>query len=215
VPLRTLLERAGLKAEAHKVVLRAYDGYSTAIPLRRCWRTQTFLAYEMNGHPLPERHGFPLRAVIPGYYGMKQPKWLTDIQIVAHDYQGYWEERGWADEALVKTWSRIDVPTHRSQIPAHGALIGGIAFAGDRGISKVEYSSDGGATWLEAGLKPALSPYAWTLWMGMLVLPAEGAYLLAVRATDGEGNVQDGRVSEPLPDGVSGYHKVRVIAKGA
>jgi DMSO/TMAO reductase YedYZ molybdopterin-dependent catalytic subunit len=215
VSLRTLLELAKLKADVRKVVLRADDDYSTGIPLERCWRPETFLAYEMNGAPLPTRHGFPLRAVIPGYYGMKQPKWLTAIEIVAHDYQGYWEERGWADEAVVKTLSRIDVPAHRSQVPAHGVSIGGIAFAGDRGISKVEYSSDGGMTWQEARLKPALSPYAWTLWLGMSVLAAEGTYLLAVRATDGRGNLQEERVTEPLPDGASGYHKLRVIRKGA
>jgi DMSO/TMAO reductase YedYZ molybdopterin-dependent catalytic subunit len=213
VSLRTLLERAGLKADARKVVLRADDGYSTGIPLERCWRPETFLAYEMNGGPLPARHGFPLRAVIPGYYGMKQPKWLTAVEVVAHDYQGYWEERGWADEAVVKTLSRIDVLAHRSQVPAHGVPIGGIAFAGDRGISKVEYSSDGGTTWQEARLKPALSPYAWTLWVGTLALPAEGAYLLAVRATDGRGDPLEQRVTEPLPDGASGYHKLRVIGK--
>jgi DMSO/TMAO reductase YedYZ molybdopterin-dependent catalytic subunit len=214
VSLRTLLERAKLKADVRKVVLRADDGYSTGIPLERCWRPETFLAYEMNGDPLPAQHGFPLRAVIPGYYGMKQPKWLTAIEIVVHDYQGYWEERGWADEAVVKTLSRIDAPAHRSQVPVHGAPVGGIAFAGDRGISKVEYSSDGGATWQDAMLKPTLSPYAWRLWMGTLVLPAEGAYLLAVRATDGQGKLQEGRVTEPLPDGASGYHKLRVFGKG-
>jgi DMSO/TMAO reductase YedYZ molybdopterin-dependent catalytic subunit len=214
VSLRTLLERAKPQADARKAVLRADDGYSTGVPLERCWRPETFLAYEMNGGQLPARHGFPLRAVIPGYYGMKQPKWLTAIEIVPHDYQGYWEERGWADEAVVKTLSRIDVPAHRSQVPAHGVPIGGIAFAGDRGISKVEYSSDGGTTWQEARLKPVLSPYAWTLWTGTLVLPAEGAYVLAVRATDGHGKLQEQRITEPLPDGASGYHKLRVIAKG-
>jgi hypothetical protein len=120
VPLRTLLEMAQLKPEARKVVLRSDDGYSTGIPLERCLRPQTFLAYEMNGQELPNSHGFPLRAVIPGYYGMKQPKWLTEIEVVADDYLGYWEERGWADEAVVKTLSRIDVPAHRAQVPVRG-----------------------------------------------------------------------------------------------
>jgi DMSO/TMAO reductase YedYZ molybdopterin-dependent catalytic subunit len=175
---------------------------------------QTFLAYEMNGQELPNSHGFPLRAVIPGYYGMKQPKWLTEIEVVADDYQGYWEERGWADEAVVKTLSRIDVPAHRAQVPVSGAPIGGIAFAGDRGIRQVEFSLDGGKTWQEATLKPALSPYTWTLWAAELALPNSGEYLLAVRATDGQGIVQDERVSEPLPDGVSGYHKLRITGQG-
>ncbi len=215
VPLRTLLEMAQLKPGAHKVVLRSEDGYSTGIPVERCLRPQTFLAYEMNGQALPDSHGFPLRAVIPGYYGMKQPKWLTEIEVVADDYQGYWEERGWADEAVVKTLSRIDVPAHRAQVSLSGTPIGGIAFAGDRGIQKVEFSQDGGNTWQEATLKPPLSPYAWTLWLAELALPTDGEHLLAVRATDGQGTLQDERVSEPLPDGVSGYHKRRVKSQGA
>jgi DMSO/TMAO reductase YedYZ molybdopterin-dependent catalytic subunit len=210
VPLRTLLEMAQLKPGARKVVLRSDDGYSTGIPLERCLRAQTFLAYEMNGHPLPNSHGFPLRAVIPGYYGMKQPKWLTEIEVVDNDYLGYWEERDWADEAVVKTLSRIDVPLHRAQVPISGTAIGGIAFAGDRGIQKVECSWDDGKTWQLAVLKPPLSPYTWTLWAAELALPGRGEYVLAVRATDGQGTVQDERVSAPLPDGVSGYHKVRV-----
>jgi DMSO/TMAO reductase YedYZ molybdopterin-dependent catalytic subunit len=214
VPLRTLLESAQFKPQARKVVLRSDDGYSTGIPLERCLRPQTFLAYEMNGQALPHSHGFPLRAVIPGYYGMKQPKWLTEIEVVADDYQGYWEDRGWADEAVVKTLSRIDVPAHRAQVSARGTPIGGIAFAGDRGIQRVEFSWDGGQTWQAAVLKPPRSPYAWTLWAAELALPGGGEYVLTVRATDGRGMVQDERVSEPLPDGVSGYHKLRVKGQG-
>jgi DMSO/TMAO reductase YedYZ molybdopterin-dependent catalytic subunit len=214
VPLHTLLEMAQLKPEARKVILRSDDGYSTGIPLERCLRPQTFLAYEMNGRELPNNHGFPLRAVVPGYYGMKQPKWLTEIEVVADDYLGYWEERGWADEAVVKTLSRVDVPAHRAQVPVSGAPIGGIAFAGDRGIRQVEFSLDGGKTWQVSVLKPPLSPYAWTLWAAELALPGGGEYVLAVRATDGQGIVQDERVSEPLPDGVSGYHKLRITGQG-
>jgi DMSO/TMAO reductase YedYZ molybdopterin-dependent catalytic subunit len=213
VPLRSLLEMAQLKPEARKVILRSDDGYSTGIPLERCMRPQTFLAYEMNGRQLPDSHGFPLRAVIPGYYGMKQPKWLTEIEVVADDYQGYWEERGWADEAVVKTLSRLDVPVHRAQVPVSGTPIGGIAFAGDRGIQKVEFSHDGGKTWQMATVKAPLSPYAWTLWAAELALPSRGDYVLAVRATDGQGTLQDERVSEPLPDGASGYHKRRVTGQ--
>jgi DMSO/TMAO reductase YedYZ molybdopterin-dependent catalytic subunit len=213
VPLRHLLGLAGVKPGARKVVLRADDGYSTGVPLERCLHPQTFLAYEMNGAPLPDKHGFPLRAVIPGYYGMKQPKWLTEIEVVDHDYQGYWEERGWADEAVVKTMSRIDVPRHRSQLTPTGEVIAGIAFAGDRGIQRVEYSVDGGQSWQEAQVKAPLSAYSWVLWAAPLALP-EGSHLLAVRAVDGQGQLQDPRPSEPLPDGASGYHRLRIAVKG-
>lgn len=210
VALQDLLAMAGVKEGARKVVFRADDGYSTGVPLERCLRPQTFLAYAMNGDALPREHGFPLRAVIPGYYGMKQPKWLTEIEVVDHDYLGYWEERGWADEAVVKTMSRIDVPPHRGRVPLTGEVIAGVAFAGDRRIASVEYSIDGGQTWREAQMKPALSPYTWVLWGANLELPHEGEYVLAVRATDGQGHKQDARVAEPLPDGASGYHKLRI-----
>jgi DMSO/TMAO reductase YedYZ molybdopterin-dependent catalytic subunit len=210
VSLQHLLALARVKPEARKVIFRADDGYSTGVPLERCLRPQTFLAYELNGKALPDKHGFPLRAVIPGYYGMKQPKWLTEIDVVAADYQGYWEQRGWADDAVVKTMSRIDVPPHRGEVPASGAVIAGIAFAGERGITQVEVSVDGGKTWHEAQLKPALSPYSWVLWARELAFPQDGEYPLAVRATDGQGNLQEDRLSEPLPDGASGYHKIRV-----
>jgi DMSO/TMAO reductase YedYZ molybdopterin-dependent catalytic subunit len=210
VPLKGLLEAAGLQPTGRRVVFRADDGYSTGVPVERCLQPQTLLAYAMNGAALPPSHGFPLRVVVPGYYGMKQPKWLTEIEVVAHDYQGYWEQRGWADEAVVKTMSRIDVPAHRAQLPSHGALIAGIAFAGERGIKAVAVSVDGGATWQEMPLKPPLSAYSWTLWAGEVPFPEAGDYLLTVRALDGREVLQDARVTEPLPDGASGYHKVRV-----
>ncbi len=214
VPLKNLLERARVKAGARKAVFRADDGYSTGIPLERCLRPQTLLAYEMNGKELPDDHGFPVRVVVPGYYGMKQPKWLTEIEIVASDYKGYWEQRGWADEALVKTMSRVDVPPHRGEVSRAGAVIGGVAFAGDRGIGKVEVSIDGGKTWREATVKQPLSPYTWVLWAGEWDFPREGDYNLAVRAADGQGNLQEEQLSDPLPDGATGYHKLRVKVKG-
>ena len=69
------------------------------------------LVIEMNGVPLPDDHGFPIRLINPGHYGMKNPKWITEIELTEKDYQGYWESRGWTDEARVKTMSRIDTPT--------------------------------------------------------------------------------------------------------
>lgn len=213
VRVKDLLERARVKAAAHQVIFRADDGYSTGVPLERCLRPQTFLAYEMNGKELPEDHGFPVRAVIPGYYGMKQPKWVTEIEVVDHDYKGYWEQRGWADEAVVKTMSRIDVPLHRSDVSRTTVSVGGVAFSGERGIRNVEISADGGKTWQEAQVKEPLSPYSWVLWAGAWEVPKEGDYPLTVRATDGRGRAQEERVADPLPDGASGYHKIRVKVK--
>ncbi|MGH8056512.1 MAG: molybdopterin-dependent oxidoreductase, partial [Candidatus Entotheonellia bacterium] len=213
VRVKDVLEEARVKAAARKVIFRAHDGYSTGVPLERCLGPQTFLAYEMNGQELPEDHGFPLRVVIPGYYGMKQPKWLTEIELVDHDYKGYWEQRGWADEAVVKTMSRIDLPLHRGEVSRTPVAVGGVAFSGERGIHKVEISPDGGKTWQEAQLKEPLSPYSWVLWAGVSEVTKEGDYLVTVRATDGQGRAQEETVADPLPDGASGYHKIRVKVK--
>jgi hypothetical protein len=217
--LGELLAKAGVKSNAKKVVFRAADGYSTAIPLVKAMHPDTLLAIEMNGVPLPDDHGFPVRLINPGHYGMKNPKWITEIELTEKDYKGYWESRGWTDEARVKTMSRIDTPTHGSKVAARGAETGGIAFAGDRGIHQVEVSLDDGITWRKAMLKPALGPYTWVLWALVGELPPapskagarHGSSLtLKVRATDGSGNIQTAQVTSVLPDGASGYHTIHV-----
>lgn len=213
VRLKTLLERAGVKAKAKKVVFTCADGYSTGIPLEKALHPDTLLAYEMNDVPLPTDHGFPLRLINPGHYGMKNPKWITGIELVDHDFKGYWERRGWSDEAKVKTMSRIDVPLGSSTIKIGKQPIAGIAFAGDRGIQQVEVSTDDGRTWQKALVKKALSPYTWVLWaFGWEPKdPAmHGRFMIKVRATDGKGQVQTAEVAPPLPDGASGLHTIMV-----
>lgn len=110
VPLRTLLEQAGVNAEAYDVVFRAADGYSDSIRLDRAMTGDVLIAHKMNGVPLPQGHGFPARVIVPGVYGMKSVQWLTEIEIVDHDYKGYYQQKGWSDEALIETMPRIDVP---------------------------------------------------------------------------------------------------------
>jgi DMSO/TMAO reductase YedYZ molybdopterin-dependent catalytic subunit len=218
IPLGELLAKAGVKSSAKKVVFRSADGYSTAIPLTKAMHPDTLLAIEMNGVPLPDDHGFPIRLINPGHYGMKNPKWITEIELTEKDYKGYWESRGWTDEARVKTMSRIDTPTPGSKLSAREAETGGIAFAGDRGIRQVEVSFDDGRTWRKAMLKPALGSYTWILWGLVWEPPApvnagarHGSSLtLKVRATDGSGNIQTAQVTSVLPDGASGYHTIHV-----
>lgn len=219
IPLGGLLAKAGVKSSAKKVIFRAADGYSTAIPLVKAMHPDTILAIEMNGVPLPDDHGFPVRLINPGHYGMKNPKWIAEIELTENDYKGYWESRGWSDEARVKTMSRIDTPAPGSKISTRGAETGGIAFAGDRGIRQVEVSLDDGITWRKAMLKPALGSYTWVLWGLVEELPPapskagvrHGSSLtLKVRATDGSGNIQTAQVTTVLPDGASGYHTIHV-----
>jgi hypothetical protein len=161
----------------------------------------------MNGEPLTKEHGYPARLLIPGIYGMKNVKWITRIELVDYDFKGYWMQRGWSDPAPYQTASRIDVPRNRATLPAGTVQIAGVAFAGARGIDKVEVSLDDGTTWRDAQLKPALAQNAWNLWLLETTLES-GTYPLKVRATDGNGDVQTFRDSDPLPNGATGWHSV-------
>src|SRR5262249_2384126 len=155
--------------------------------------------------PLTTEHGFPIRLLSPGIYGMKNVKWITRLEAVNYDHKGYWQRRGWDDRAENKTLSRIDVPDGKV---IGEATIAGIAFAGDRGIGKVEVSVDGGSSWEEAELKSPLSKYSWVLWKKMWKPAKKGSHRLVVRATDGRGQVQTSQYAPPTPDGSSGYQSV-------
>lgn len=209
VRLRDLLQEAGVKPGAVDLVMEAYDNYTDSIPIEKAMHPDTLVVWEMNGTPLTREHGFPVRVIVPGIYGMKNVKWLRRITVVDHDYKGFWQQRGWSDPAPVKTWSRIDVP-RAGRLRAGGeVVIAGLAYAGDRGVRAVEVSADGGVTWRPAELKEALGPYAWRLWAVRWSLD-RGSYRLAVRATDGTGAVQPAGRTSPLPDGAEGHHTVSV-----
>ncbi|MGH2425134.1 MAG: molybdopterin-dependent oxidoreductase, partial [bacterium] len=157
---------------------------------------------------LPTAHGFPLRLLIPGLFGMKNPKWITRIEVVDYDFQGYWEAAGWSDEAVVKTMSKF-VTTSRSYPPGEIGL-GGVAYGGDRGVMSVEYSTDDGKTWQKGEVKPALGPFTWVLWAAVWTPSNPGEFTLKVRARDGVGIMQIAKATRTLPDGASGYHTLRV-----
>ncbi|MDP2949177.1 MAG: molybdopterin-dependent oxidoreductase [Chloroflexota bacterium] len=215
VPLRDLLDRAKLKPGVVDVACFSDDGYSDSIPLSLALNSDVLVAYEMNGEPLPREHGAPARLLAPGKYGVKHVKWLTRIAPVDKAYSGYWQVRGWSHNAEVRTTSRIDVPAQGATLPLEEGLVGGVAFAGARGIRRVEVSADRGRTWREAFLKPALSPYTWMLWTTPWRPPGNGSHTVLVRATDGTGEVQTAVVEDSLPDGATGWHEVTVSAQNA
>jgi DMSO/TMAO reductase YedYZ molybdopterin-dependent catalytic subunit len=209
VPLATLLNQAGLQSNSNYVVFRCADGYTVGIPIDRALESGALLAYKMNDAMLPTEHGFPLRAIVPGIYGMMNAKWITSIQVSDQVYLGYWQERGWSNDARIKTTSIIYYPTPNAQV--HGPTpIAGVAFAGDRGISKVEVSVDSGNTWNEAKLKTPGSPYSWVLWAYQWTPTTTGTANIIVRATDGKGQLQDPAAVQPFPNGASGYSTAQV-----
>ncbi len=215
LPLRDLLEEAGVNPDAVDIVFRAADGYDDSIPLATAMHPTTLLVTGMNGEPLPPDHGFPARLIVPPIYGMKNVKWVEQIEAVDHDYQGFWQTRGWSDPAPYQVWGRIDTPASGSQIPAGPAVTAGVAAAGDRGIFRVEISLDEGTTWEDATLEPSINPdFTWVRW----VFPFEatpGVVKIWMRATDGEGAVAPQERNPPLPDGATGWpERVVQVAEG-
>ncbi len=206
VRLKDVLERARPGMGIIDIVFRGAEGYSDSIPLAKAMEDTTLLVFGMNGEALPRDHGFPARIIVPGIYGMKNVKWLTSIEAVGDDYQGYWMVRGWSDVARVKTASRIDTPQDTAYVPS-GKMMAGVAWAGDRGIKRVEISEDRGETWMPAVMKRELGPLTWRLWASELK-HGKGKVRVLVRAVDGEGAVQSSEPARPHPDGASGYHFV-------
>ncbi len=212
VRLDNLLQKAGVKPGATKIVLHAYDDYADSIHLSKALEPTTLVAVHMNNATLPDGHGFPARVLVPGIYGMKHVKWLTEIEVVNYDFQGYWQQRGWSDPAPVRLNSRIDTPLDGSSVHAHREnYVAGVAFSGNQGISEVDVSLDAGKTWQRATLKRPLSQFTWVLWE-IPWQPQPGNYTVVVRAVDLQGNVQDPHEEGTLPDGASGYHSVSVTA---
>jgi DMSO/TMAO reductase YedYZ molybdopterin-dependent catalytic subunit len=215
VRLMDVLEAAELKEDARELVLYGADGYLDSFPIEKALHQDTRLAFEMNGDPLPEVHGFPLRAVVPGLYGIKNVKWIEKIEVSSEDVRGYWQKRGWNEEGIIKVTSRIDMPKGGDMITARSYEVSGIAFGGEHPIAGVEVSTDGGKSWADATIKPALSRYAWTLWSFDWQIPGAGEYEFAARATDESGRVQkEGTIvsRRVFPDGADGYHRVKVKA---
>jgi DMSO/TMAO reductase YedYZ molybdopterin-dependent catalytic subunit len=207
VRVKDLLTQAGLKSGVVDLLLRADDDYTDSIPIERGLAEGTMLVYEMNGEPLTAEHGFPLRLLVPGIYGMKNVKWINSIEAVDFDFKGYWQRRGWDDRAEYKTMSRIDAPA--SSVKGE-AIIAGIAFAGDRGVNKVEVSTDGGKNWEPAEIKSPPSRFTWVLWHKTWSPEQAGRHRIVVRATDGQGVTQTSQPAPPAPSGSTGFHAVDV-----
>ena len=203
-----LANAGGVQSGANYVVFYSVDGYSVGIPIEKAKMADSLLAYSMNGQDLPVKHGYPLRGVIPGLYGMMSAKWVNRVSVVGSSYDGYWQTRGWTSNATIYTEAFIVLPA-ASSVSVSGSggsiIVAGYAFAGDRGISRVEVSFDNGETWHDAELKPPLSDLTWALWAYEWSPPAAGEYQIIARATDGTGQVQTSSVEGTFPYGATGY----------
>lgn len=211
VPLRDILQKAGVKNKAKLVVFRCADGYHTAVPTDRATRAETLLAYKMNSEVLPRDHGFPVRLLNPGHYGTKNPKWIVNIQL-AETHEGYWEKRGWDPVARVKLATLIGRPADSERLQGGTRYtISGAAFdSGNHdGIEGVEVSLDGGDTWEETEIWASSSPLTWYLWKYTWQVPAEGGKIdIYARAISNDGLIQEEAGFDVEPAGTVGYHTI-------
>ena len=212
VSLRQVLDQAGIQPGATQIVGRAFDGWTAGFPTD--WLTgsdrEALIAVAMNGEALPPAHGYPARLIVPGLYGyVSATKWLTEIELTTWEaFSGYWVPLGWAKKGPIKTASRIDTPRGGGSVSGGTVPVAGVAWAPDRGVSKVELQVDDGA-WQAAELSTPISSATWVQWVVRWQATA-GSHQLRVRATDGTGAIQIEEPHPPAPDGATGYHTVRV-----
>jgi DMSO/TMAO reductase YedYZ molybdopterin-dependent catalytic subunit len=211
VPLRTVLDMAGVQNGATQLVGRSVDGFTVGMPTEWVMDESRvpMIAVGMNGVPLPRAHGYPARLIVPGLYGyVSATKWLAELELTTLEaFDAYWVPLGWAKKAPILTQSRIDLPLNGAALKAGPVTIAGVAWAPDRGISKVEVAING--EWHEARLSTPISKATWVQWLFDWT-PASGRYTIEVRATDGTGIVQTADHSEPAPDGARGHHTIQV-----
>ncbi len=214
VSLRTLLEASKADPQGKKVLLHGVDNYADTFPLEKALEPTTLVAYEMNGEPLPDRHGAPARVVVPGYFGEKNLKWVTRIEVAGEEAEGFYEKQGWGPDFTIPTRSRIDQPGEWDNVGLgqnpNGVPIKGIAFAGDRGVSKVEVSTDAGKNWEEAKIDYPGTKLTWVLWSYDWKPAGPGEHKLTVRATDGTGAPQPPEKVRSQFSGTTGFHQVTV-----
>ncbi|HEU4678944.1 MAG TPA: sulfite oxidase [Terrimicrobiaceae bacterium] len=219
VPLAAVLKRAAIRPGAIEVVLEGADHgvitkepvspgkihYARSLPLAKALMPEVILAYGMNGEPLSRSHGFPLRAIVPGWYGMASVKWLSRVVVADTSFRGYfqtsdytfWEQRDELPVQLlpvseVEVKAEIARPALHEIIPTDAIYrVYGAAWTGESEVSSVELSTDGGARWEPAQLLGESVPYAWRLWEYYWRTPTEpGTHVLMARATDARGDMQ-------------------------
>jgi sulfane dehydrogenase subunit SoxC len=214
-PLRPLLDAAGLLDGALEVVFTGLDRgvqggieqqYERSLTLADATRDEVFLAYAVNGQPLPPQHGFPLRLVVPGWYGMTHVKWLRSITVVNRPFRGYQQEPAYH---VTSSWDEVGEPVTRMlprslmvppgipdflprtrQLGPGQCILEGRAWSGRGRIVRVEVSVDGGGSWADAELGGDGGDFAWQSWRYVWDVHQAGEYELCCRATDAATNVQ-------------------------
>ncbi|MDP9472248.1 MAG: molybdopterin-dependent oxidoreductase [Chloroflexota bacterium] len=224
IPMRDLLAASRPKEGAVEVMLYGADGYTDTFAFAKAMEPTTLVVYEMNGEPLPERHGYPVRVIVPGLFGEKNVKWVTGIEVVDYDAKGFYEQQGWGPNFEIPTrsdlfaprWVRRNSkdsftdPMHTNQT----TTLRGRAFGGSRGVTKVEVSLDDGESWQPARIDYPGTELTWVFWSLDWRPTKPGDYVVTSRATDGTGAVQPSDARGIVPQGATGYHRVMARVEG-
>jgi DMSO/TMAO reductase YedYZ molybdopterin-dependent catalytic subunit len=211
----SLLREAGVRAGADELLCTSADGFTSGTPLQTVMDGRdAMLAVAMNGTALPVEHGFPVRMVVPGLYGyVSACKWITDIEVTTYASNvAYWAQRGWDQQAPIKTECRIDVPNGSAQLKPGTTPVAGVAWAQHKGIAAVEVRVDSGP-WHEARLAAVPDIDCWRQWVWDWDAKP-GNHLLEARATDATGYTQTALQEPPPPNGATGYPSVAVNVTG-
>jgi DMSO/TMAO reductase YedYZ molybdopterin-dependent catalytic subunit len=212
--LASVLREAGIRAGADQLLCTSVDGFTSGTPVQTVMDGRdALLAVAMNGQALPVEHGFPVRMVVPGLYGyVSATKWVTDIEVTTFaGNSAYWAQRGWSQQAPIKTESRIDVPTGSASLSAGRVAVAGVAWAQHKGIDAVEVRVDNGP-WHQARLATVPGIDCWRQWAWDWDA-TPGGHLLEARATDATGYTQTAAQEPPEPNGASGYPSVQVTVR--
>ncbi len=212
IPVRDLLARAGVQDGADAVKTTSADNMTIGTPLGALTdeNRNALIAVGMNGEPLPLEHGFPVRMVVPGLYGyVSATKWLVDIEVTKFsDFKAYWTTRGYEAEAPIKFSSRIDVPQSFQTFPRDNVRVGGVAWAQNTGVRRVEVKVDSGP-WQDVDLAAEDSIDTWRQWSWTWDQATAGTHQLTVRATNQDGETQTSDRARIAPDGSTGWHSVQ------
>jgi DMSO/TMAO reductase YedYZ molybdopterin-dependent catalytic subunit len=213
ISLRTLLQYTGLIDPAKEIVFEGYDNgqrpdsnqifnFSRSLPIEKALEPDTIIAYEYNHKPIPFKHGFPLRLIVPGWYAMASVKWLKKITVIDNEFNGPFQtvdyiyypnndsDRGKFPVTTINVNSTIQYPLNMQLLHPGTYKINGIAWTGKGMLTKVEISLDDGQTWDTCQLSSTSEKYTWCSWSYNWEAPKKGEYIIKSKATDSYGNVQ-------------------------
>jgi DMSO/TMAO reductase YedYZ molybdopterin-dependent catalytic subunit len=214
VALREVLDDVGVAPGSVEILFKAADGLSSSLPLDEGLMPRTLLSYEMNGRPLPIDNGFPMRLVVPGFYGFRWRKWLTRIEAIGERFTSpqYLENPPKAERLVLTT--KLLRPRRDTVVPRGPLSVVGASWGSEAGIERVDVSVDRGVTWDRAEIvwRPP-SPHAWTIWELLWEPSGSGVHTITARATDMEGRTQPVTGSEPYPSGLADLDRVKVVVR--